>query len=101
MMSPHYQPHKVSDRTEVDQSEVVLNQHSRILATILKLGSNSGSGQGRRCREALKVTDCGILPLDGMRKDHKKSEDPIGGPPLRPVCNAGIGPNAPLSNSLS
>ena len=65
----------------------------------MKLGSNAGDGQQKRCRDAVKVTDSGIPPLNGMRKDHKKGNFE-NGPPLRPLANAGIGPNAALGNIM-
>merc|ERR1712105_110914 len=38
---------------------------------------------------------------NGLRKDHKVNWDAENGPPLRPLCNAKLGPNAPLGNLVS
>ena len=43
----------------------------------------------------------GILSLLGLRKHHKVYEDLVRGPPLRPLCNGNLGPNAPLANLLA
>ena len=68
---------------------------------ILGVGNLAGEGQSQRCDEALNVMFNGIPSLLGLRKDHKVYEDVIRGPPLRPLCNGNLGPNAPLANLLA
>ena len=55
----------------------------------------------QRVSNALMVTHSNVPFLDGLRKDHKAYNNEILGPPLRPLSNAKIGPNAPLANLLA
>ena len=47
------------------------------------------------------TTNCPIPPLYTLRKDHKVTNDPEVGPPVRPVCGAVVGYNRPLSHVIS
>ena len=98
-MEPHINPHQISNMVEVRESEAILNQHAKAWISIMAVGTNAGEGQHKRCRDAMKVTDSGIPTLEGMRKDHKQGEYP-NGPPLRPLANAWVGPNANLGNLM-
>ena len=100
-MEPHYSDHQETSMENVSKAEDKLNLHSKNISKILSLGKNAGHNQKSRCQMALKVVDSGVPDLDGLRKDHKKFSDPVKGPPLRPLCNGNIGPNAPLGNILS
>ena len=64
----------------------------------MNFGANAWEGQSERARNALVVKHSSVPNLDGFRKDHKRCDDPIRGPPLRPLCNAKVGPNANCAN---
>ena len=97
-MEPHFKSDIPATMSDVKSSEVLLNAHTKSWCKMLRVGSNAGSSQSQRIQEALKVVDCGVPPLRGLRKDHKKNFDPVSGPPCRPYMNAGLGPNANLGN---
>ena len=59
---------------------------------ILNFGAQAGKGQSKRARNAQVVKHSSVPNLDGFRKDHKQYDDPIRGPPLRPLCNAKVMP---------
>ena len=100
-MEKHYQEHEVSSMEEVEKTEAELNNHSRCIAKIISLGKEAGKNQTKRCNNALIVKNCGLPTLYGMRKDHKEGWDKELGPPMRPLCNGKLGPNAPLGNLIS
>ena len=54
-----------------------------------------------RVRRSLQMEGNEVPPQYGLRKDHKQFDDPIKGPPLRPVCGAVIGSNYRMSYFLS
>ena len=64
----------------------------------MHIGVDAGPGQPDRVKKALTVNKSSVAPLRGLRKDHKLNWDKIKGPPLRPLCNARLGPNAYLGN---
>ena len=45
--------------------------------------------------------NCDPPPLYALRKDHKRSENPVTGPPTRPVCGAKAAYNGKLSHIIS
>ena len=54
-----------------------------------------------RVRRSLQMAGNEVPPQYGLRKDHKQFEDPVKGPPLRPVCGAVIASNYRMSYFLS
>ena len=100
-MKPHFEDHEEVDYDAVLYSEKTLNNHSKAWAKVLNVGLNAGQTHPRRIREALTVKHSNVAHLRGLRKDHKTSQDPVSGPPLRPLCNGNIGPNAPLGNLMA
>ena len=54
-----------------------------------------------RVRRSLQMEGNEVPPQYGLRKDHKVFDDPVKGPPLRPVCGAVIGSNYRMSYFLS
>ena len=100
-MMPHYEGNHEATFEEIGASESILNAHSRCIARIISLGEHSGPSQKMRAVGSLMVKDSGVPTLQGMRKDHKTGWDPVSGPPLRPLCDGKVGPNAPLGNLLS
>ena len=97
-MEPHFVNEEISDMESVEASEKILNAHSKAWCRMLGAGTNAGGSQAQRINNALKSVKCTVPPLKGLRKDHKKTVDPILGPPNRPFLNAGLGPNASLGN---
>ena len=100
-MAPHYQEEPVVAYEAVTRSEAILNNHSKAWAKLLRLGADAGEGMLQRIQNALQVHDSNVPGLQGLRKDHKRYEDKTTGPPLRPLCNGKVGPNAPLANILA
>ena len=97
-MEPHY-IHEIPVTIEqVHDSEKSLDNHSKAWAEILQIGADAGPGQSDRVKRALTVNKSSVAPLRGLRKDHKLNWDRVKGPPLRPLCNARLGPNAYLGN---
>ena len=99
-MKPHYENEQECNIEDVHKSEKHLNTHSSMWCDVLSLGKNAGSTQAKRCKKALIVNGSTVPALGGLRKDHKTSQDPTKGPPLRPLCDGKKGPNAPLANLL-
>ena len=100
-MKPHYEEDQIVGYDSVLRSESTLNNHSRAWAKLLNLGLNAGDGQPQRIREALIVKNSNVSHLKGLRKDHKAATDPVKGPPLRPLADGKVGPNAPLANLMA
>ena len=100
-MEEHYVGEQEVTMRVVKESEGQLNNHSKAWASILNLGGAAGEGQSVRIKQALMVHDSPVPVMLGLRKDHKRCDDPIGGPPLRPLMNGKIGPNAPLANLIA
>ena len=85
----------------ISKSEGNLNNHSKAWAKLLNMGMNAGNFQPRRIKEALTVKNSNVAQLRGLRKDHKVTHNAVAGPPLRPLCNGKVGPNAPLGNLMA
>ena len=100
-MKPHYEGDRVISYERVLQSEPLINNHTKAWVKVLNMGMHAGDGQPRRIQEALKVTHSNVAHLKGFRKDHKRTPDPTIGPPLRPVADGKVGPNAPLANLMT
>ena len=49
----------------------------------------------------MQVSECTLPPLYALRKDHKNTDDPSIGPPVRPVCGAVSAYNKKLSHLMS
>ena len=101
LMKPHYADQEKVTYDAVLQSEKKLNNHSKAWGKILNVGLNAGQTHPRRIKEALTVKNSNVAHLRGLRKDHKACQDPVSGPPLRPLCNGNVGPNAPLGNLMA
>ena len=52
------------------------------------------------CKDGMLTSNSKIADLKGLRKDHEVTNDPVKGPPLRPICGASESMNAPLSEIL-
>ena len=99
------EPHSINDQqVEYEaclKSEPLLNNHAKSWAKLLNMGMNAGQGQTQRIREALTVKHSNVAQLKGLRKDHKRAVNPTEGPPLRPLADGKLGPNAPAANMMS
>ena len=100
-MEPHFKNEQEVPYNEVLKSEGNLNNHSKAWAKLLNMGMNAGNFQPRRIKEALTVKNSNVAQLRGLRKDHKVTHNAVAGPPLRPLCNGKVGPNAPLGNLMA
>ena len=70
-------------------------RHSKNVAN-----AGSNSGQTKRIKSNLKTIDNQIPVLSGTHKDHKKVENKVEGPDLRPIMGATVGPNVALTNFI-
>ena len=100
-MEPHYSGDQEVSYQAILKSEPLLNNHAKAWCKILKLGVTAGYSHSRRIREAMTVEHSNVKHMRGLRKDHKLAPDPVLGPPLRPLVDGKIGPNAPLTNLMS
>ena len=100
-MKAHYEKDQEVQYRTVLQSEPTLNNHTKAWAKLLNMGLNAGDLQPQHIRKALTVKNSNVAKLGGFRKDHKIAADPVRGPPLRPVADGKIGPNAPLENLMA
>ena len=82
-----------------EKAQKVVNAHSIMWVRFLRAGEAVG-GQDRIKRNML-VQDSTLALLYALRKDHKKYDCPVQGPPVRPVCGAASAYNTRLSHLLS
>ena len=87
--------------TEEDYGKLenLMNAHSTMWIRILQAGKDTE--QTRKIKSSMLVSDSPFAPLYCLRKDHKKFDDPVKGPPMRPVCGAVAAYNNHLSHLLS
>ena len=102
-MQEHIKDDKVVEPDDVRAAEKLINDRVRSVIKVFNIGSESGSGQKRRCGRALVNNYTTIPALQGLRKDHKGDidNDPTKGPKLRPLCAANRAPNASLGNIMA
>ena len=87
------------DQEGVRMIENKMNQHMKQFNKMFKVGETVE--QESRVAGATKSVNTPAPPLYGLRKDHKRTENEVEGPPVRPVCGANQAPNSRLSNFLS
>ena len=68
--------------------EKELNAHAEMWTRILNAGKATNNHD--RIRSSLKSRNNPPAPLSVVRKDHKRCDDPIIGPPGRPVCGGDV-----------
>ena len=90
-MRKHIKDDEIISMTEVKKIEKELNDHADHLVKITNAGSNTN--QTKRIKGNLKTSDNQIPILSGTHKDHKKVDDQILGPDVRPIMGATVGPN--------
>ena len=95
----HTRNDKQIDEDKVRQIENKMNQHMKQFNKMFQVGTENGHEQ--RVEMATRSTNTPAPLMYGLRKDHKATEDPVKGPPVRPVCGANQAPNCRLSNFLS
>ena len=76
-----------------------MNQHMKQFNKMFRVGTKHE--HEKRVETATHSTNTAAPPLYGLRKDHKRTDDTIKGPPVRPVCGANQAPNSRLGNFLS
>ena len=100
-------PHVIGD--EIVEEAVHLraqkdaNAHSTLWVRMMSAGHFTGTNRGRgmlRVRDSMTVENHGHAPLYSLRKDHKDFDDPVRGPPTRPVCGGSAAFNHKLSHYL-
>ena len=79
-MAPHIRDHFKVSLEEVENSEKVLNNHSKMWCKITNIGKNAGHNQHNRIVGAMQSHSSGVPQYKGLRKDHK-APDPVFGPP--------------------
>jgi hypothetical protein len=67
------------------------------MVRMLKMGELRGKNGMERCKDSLIPSNSKISVMKGFRKDHKKAENEVKGPPMRPVVGASQAMNAGLS----
>ena len=97
-MKKHIVNDKSINMREVRKIEKEMNDHADNLVSIVNAGSNTG--QTKRIKSNLKTIDNQIPILSGTHKDHKKVDNTVEGPDLRPIMGATVGPNVALTNFI-
>ena len=98
----HVRNDEVIDEQTYSHLQREVNAHSVMWAKFLKAGEHAGDNGPQRVRENMISSDrADPPPLYGLRKDHKKHDDPEVGPPTRPVCGASVAHNGKLSHLIS
>ena len=95
-MGKHIKNDDVVSMKEVRKIETELNEHVEYAVRITNAGANTG--QTKRIKSNLKTVDNQIPILSGTHKDHKKVENEVEGPDVRPIMGAMVGPNVGISN---
>ena len=76
-----------------------IDAHAEMWTRILNAGVNTGNHD--RIRGSMKTRNNPPAPLSVLRKDHKRYEDEVIGPPGRPVCGGDVSYNKRLSHLIS
>ena len=100
---PHVSSDEVVDSKTHVRCQKEINAHSSMWVRFMKAGeyTNTSSIKGQdRVRNSMKVYNHGYAPLYALRKDHKEVDDPVLGPPTRPVCGGSSAYNNKLSYFL-
>ena len=91
-IQPHLSTQEASEG-EYLKTEKVLNAHMTAWCNIMQSSD--------RVRNNFISVNNKVPPIYGLRKDHKIHDDPIEGPPTRPVCGANVSSSRRISNFLS
>ena len=97
-VEPHIRNDIEIDREEHDRSETIMNAHAYTWLKILRTGEKVGGKD--RIKNNLKSRNSEYAVLSSLRKDHKVIEDPIKGPPGRPLCSGNVGYNYRFSHLI-
>ena len=85
-----------ADRKKIENH---LNAHGISWTRILSAGKFTHNES--RIKDNMLSSNGAVPPLYGLRKDHKMHQDPIAGPPTRPVCGANTSVNYRMSYLMS
>ena len=95
--------HAVHDEVVNDETkarfEKEVNAHAGMWTRILNAGTETSNHD--RIRSNMKSRNNPPAPLSILRKDHKRYEDEVIGPPGRPVCGGDVSYNRRLSHLIS
>ena len=100
---PHVREDPIVDDQVHERAEREANAHSNMWLRFTKAGEFTGTSATRgyqRIKNSMKVRNHGYAPLYTLRKDHKQVDDPVRGPPTRPVCGGSAAYNNKLSHLL-
>ena len=89
------------DETEHTNCQKIINGHASAWTRILRAGVETGDESENRVRNNMMIENHGLAPLYTLRKDHKKYQDQITGPPVRPVCGGNAAYNKKFSHLIS
>ena len=95
----HVRNDEVVTMADTKQFEIEINAHTEMWTRILNAGEKTG--QYDRIKTSMKTKNNPPAPLSILRKDHKQCEDPVVGPPGRPVCGGDVSYNRKLSHLMS
>ena len=101
--APHVEGDAVVSDKEHDTLQREINAHTAMWLRFCRAGELTGSGTTgdyQRIKSSMKVHNHGYAPLYTLRKDHKPFEDPVAGPPTRPVCGGAAAYNSKMSHLL-
>ena len=79
--------------------EKEINAHAEMWTRILNAGTKTSNHD--RIRSSMKSRNNPPAPLSVLRKDHKRYDDEVIGPPGRPVCGGDVSYNRRLSHLIS
>ena len=100
---PHVREDPVVENAIHDKAEKEANAHSTMWLRFTGAGEYTGTSATtgyKRVKNSMKVQNHGYAPLYTLRKDHKVVDDPVLGPPTRPVCGGSAAYNNKLSHML-
>ena len=100
---PHVREDPVVENAIHDKAEKEANAHSTMWLRFTGAGEFTGTSATtgyKRVKNSMKVQNHGYAPLYTLRKDHKVVDDPVLGPPTRPVCGGSAAYNNKLSHML-
>ena len=95
----HVSNDEVVTIAETKRFEKEINAHTEMWLRILNAGAKTGHYD--RIKTSMKTKNNPPAPLSILRKDHKQFENPVIGPPGRPVCGGDVSYNKKLSHLMS
>jgi len=106
-MNVHIEQDEDITESEHLKAQREANAHATFWNTILNISKDTSkckeqsARNHQRAKANLLVEGNELPPIYGLRKDHKKIEDEIRGPPLRPVCSATNAYNSKIAQLIN